>query len=89
MLEPQIDVAPTARSAAQIRAWLVAELARALRTQEHLIDTTAPLHETGADSVTAFQLTGALADWLQRDIPVSLAWEYGSIDAIAEALGTP
>jgi acyl carrier protein len=52
----------------------------------HQIDTSRPIQELGADSLTVFTLTGALADWLQLDIPASLLWDHDSIDAAALAL---
>jgi thioesterase domain-containing protein len=77
------------RSRADIRAWIGAELARALKVAPLSIDVTAPLYMLGVDSLTAITLTGLLAEWLQRDIPVTLMWDHGSIDAIAQALADP
>jgi acyl carrier protein len=74
------------RSRAEIRAWIVAELARTLEIDSRSLDPAAPLESSGADSLTAITLTGALADWLQRTIPATLMWDYASIDAIAGAL---
>lgn len=76
-----------AKSADDIRVWVVSELASALQIDAKSVSTSAPLHSFGADSLTAITLTGALAEWLQRDIPATLMWDYDSIDAIAEALG--
>jgi thioesterase domain-containing protein/acyl carrier protein len=77
------------RSRADIGAWIGAELARALKVDPLSIDATAPLYMLGVDSLTAITLTGLLAEWLQRDIPVTLMWDHGSIDAIAQALADP
>jgi len=77
------------RSRADIGAWIGAELARALKADPLSIDVTAPLYMLGVDSLTAITLTGLLAEWLQRDIPVTLMWDHGSIDAIAQALADP
>ncbi len=77
------------RSCADIRAWIGTELARALKVDPLSIDAIAPLYMLGVDSLTAITLTGLLAEWLQRDIPVTLMWDYGSIDAIAQALADP
>lgn len=76
----------TGRSADEIRAWIVSELARSLNVDPASIDPAAPLHSLGADSLAAIGMTGALAGWLNRDLPATLMWDYGSIDAIAEDL---
>jgi thioesterase domain-containing protein/acyl carrier protein len=75
-----------ARSAAEIRAWLVTELSRALKIDPSRIDTARSLLSLGVDSLVAVGMTGALADWLNRDLPASLMWDYASIDAMAEGL---
>src|SRR5579871_2207263 len=77
------------RSREDIRDWIVAELARALKVDPKSIDVAAPLYSLGADSLTAITLTGGLAEWLQKDIPATLMWDHESIDAIAFALGDP
>jgi thioesterase domain-containing protein/acyl carrier protein len=74
------------RSAADIRAWLVAELARSMKIAPSQIDTAQSLFSLGVDSLIAVGMTGALADWLNRDLPASLMWDYASIDAMAEGL---
>lgn len=88
MLAPPPDsaTARNARSAADIRAWIVAELSRSLKVDRMSIDTAGALYSLGADSLTAIAITGELAGWLNRDLPATLMWDYTSIDAIAEAL---
>lgn len=77
------------RSSEEIRDWIVAELARALKIDPRSVDVAAPLYSLGADSLAAITLTGSLAEWLQKDIPATLMWDHESIDAIAFALGDP
>ena len=77
---------PGTRSAADIRAWIVGELCAAQKLDHAAIDTAAPLYSLGVDSVTAIGVTGALASWLDRDLPATLMWDHPSIDAICEAL---
>lgn len=88
MLEPLPDstTIKNSRSVAEIRVWIVTELSRALKVDPLSIDTAGALYSLGADSVTAIGITGALAGWLNRDLPATLMWDYPSIDAIAEAL---
>jgi thioesterase domain-containing protein/acyl carrier protein len=83
---PEFSKADTRRSAADIRAWIVGELASALKVDRRSIDSSAPLSSLGADSLIAMGITGALAEWLNCDVSATLMWDYPSIDAIAEAL---
>lgn len=80
---------PVQRSRTDVRAWIVAELARALKVAPSSIDARAPLYSLGVDSLTAITLTGALAEWLECEVPATLMWDHGCIDEIARALGEP
>jgi len=83
---PEISNGHIPRSADDIRAWVVAELARSLNVGPGAIDPAAPLETLGVDSLSAIGMTGALSAWLVRDLPATLMWEHGSINALAEAL---
>jgi thioesterase domain-containing protein/acyl carrier protein len=74
------------RSAGEIRDWIVSEVSRSLNVDPSTIDTAAPLHSLGVDSLGAIGMTGGLAGWLNRDLPASLMWDYASINALAEGL---
>jgi thioesterase domain-containing protein/acyl carrier protein len=78
-----------ARSADDIRHWIVNELSRSLKIHPAHIDPVAALDSLGIDSLAAIGMTGGLAAWLQRDLPATLLWDYASINAIAEALADP
>jgi thioesterase domain-containing protein/acyl carrier protein len=88
MSTPTLETSPTriTRSATEIRARMITELAQILKVDSSTIDTTAPLHNLGVDSLGAFALTGSLASWLDRDLPASLMWDYPTINAMAEGL---
>ncbi len=77
------------RSAADIRGWIVGEIARNMNIDRSAIDAAAPLYSLGADSLAAITMTGELSAWLNRDLPATLMWDYESIDAIANALADP
>jgi thioesterase domain-containing protein/acyl carrier protein len=79
----------TRRSAAEIRDWIIDELASLQHIERSSIDPGAALYSLGADSLMAFGITGGLADWLGRELPATLMWDYPSIDAIALALAQP
>jgi thioesterase domain-containing protein/acyl carrier protein len=86
MTPPETSSARSRRSADDIRAWIVAELSRSSNVDPATIDAAAHLDTLGVDSFTAIGMTGTLAAWLQRDLPATLMWDYGSIDELAEGL---
>jgi thioesterase domain-containing protein/acyl carrier protein len=79
----------TEPSAADIRDWIVTELAQLLEVERSSIDPSAPLYSFGVDSIKALGLAGALAGWLHRELPATLMWDYPTIDSIAVALTNP
>lgn len=91
---PSPPAAPTAqtaprhdgRSAAQIAAWLVTQLAGELELPATEIDSTRPFAYYGLDSVHAVRLTAALESWLQRKLSSTLAYEYPTIDLLSAYL---
>ena len=48
------------------------------------IDVTIPLERYGLDSRAAVTLAGDLEDWLGRPVPVTLVWDYPTIEEISE-----
>jgi thioesterase domain-containing protein/acyl carrier protein len=76
-------------SAADIRDWIVTELAKIQEVERWSIDPGAPLFSFAVDSIKALGLAGALAGWLDRELPATLMWDYPTIDAIAVALTNP
>jgi acyl carrier protein len=73
-------------TAEQIRAWLVRKLAVILEVRPETIDPSAPFDQFGLDSVAAVDLTAAIEKWLRREFSPSLAYEYPSVDALANYL---
>lgn len=61
-------------------------MARELGKDPSEIDTSRSFLSFGLDSVVAFTLTGELAEWLDRELPATLAWDHPSIDALIEFL---
>lgn len=80
--------AAIARSAEEIRIYLIAELSKSLEVEPAAINPAAPLDRLGVDSLTALGMAGSLASWLGRDVPATLLWDYRSVDSIADALAT-
>jgi thioesterase domain-containing protein/acyl carrier protein len=88
-VSPEVVEPRTARSAQEIHAWIIAELSLLLKVPAGSIDSAAPLTSLGADSLMALRMTGGLAEWMDRDLPATLMWDFSSIDAIANALSDP
>jgi acyl transferase domain-containing protein/acyl-CoA synthetase (AMP-forming)/AMP-acid ligase II/acyl carrier protein len=78
-----IKPAPTAGA---IQAWLVAQLARRLSVDPGTLDVREPFARYGLDSASVVSISGELEDWLGRRFSPALAWEYPTIEALAEHL---
>lgn len=75
------------RGPAEIQRWMKETIGDALNVAGKSLDPTVPFTSYGLDSIAAFTLTLELADWLERDLPASLLWEYPTIAELAEFLG--
>jgi len=74
------------RSRQQIVDWLIAWIAKELAMPASEVDAGRSLLEYSLSSLTATILVGDLEDWLNLRLPPSLAWDYPSIDAMADYL---
>jgi thioesterase domain-containing protein/acyl carrier protein len=83
---PEARAASTSRTAREIRAWIIAELARSLNVDATTINAAAPVETLGVDSLAAIGMTGALSAWLGRDLPATLMWEHPTLDSLVDAL---
>ena len=89
-VEPRSAAAPAAepsagsgRSAEEIEAWFVAQLAAELDLSPAEIDITQPFAYYGLDSVRAIQLMAALEAWLGCKTSSTLAYDYPTITLLA------
>ncbi|NET35008.1 MAG: AMP-binding protein [Cyanothece sp. SIO1E1] len=73
-------------TAADIQAWMVDWLVKALSIPATAIDTSKSFADYGLDSVTAVELADALEDWLGMTLSPTLAYEYPTIQALASYL---
>jgi thioesterase domain-containing protein/acyl carrier protein len=90
VLQAESANGPAIQSAAEIRQWIIGEVADVLRVNPSMIDAAAPLESHGVDSLTAITITGKLSSWLNRNVQATLMWDYPNIEAIAEHLaGSP
>jgi acyl carrier protein len=65
---------------------MLTSVAEALNVPRESLDPTAPFTSYGLDSIAAFTLTVGLAEWLDRDLPASLFWEFSTIAELADHL---
>ncbi|MEM9212770.1 MAG: AMP-binding protein [Cyanobacteria bacterium P01_F01_bin.150] len=87
---PQLLNAPKAKvqTLKSIQSWLVTWLSDRLKIASAQIDRQKSFADYGIDSVMAVELAQDLEDWLGRDTPldVTVAWNFPTIDALAEYL---
>jgi acyl transferase domain-containing protein/acyl-CoA synthetase (AMP-forming)/AMP-acid ligase II/NADPH:quinone reductase-like Zn-dependent oxidoreductase/acyl carrier protein/ubiquinone/menaquinone biosynthesis C-methylase UbiE len=77
-------------STSEITRWLIDNIATRLKLPRDAIEVNEPVSRYGLDSIGAVRLAGALSEWLGRDIPATLAYEYPTIRSLANYLsGTP
>ncbi|MFQ5794194.1 MAG: type I polyketide synthase [Candidatus Bipolaricaulia bacterium] len=74
------------RSAADIEAWLVSQISGRLGMDPDDIDIHQPFTHYGLDSKHAVRLAGELGAWLGRQLSPTLAYEYPTIEALAQYL---
>jgi acyl transferase domain-containing protein/acyl carrier protein len=73
-----------------IQAWLVSRLSALLRIDASLIDIREPFASYGMGSTEAVSLSGELADWLGRSVSADLAYEFPTVESLAQHLaGNP
>jgi acyl carrier protein len=66
-----------------IQAWMVVRLSGELNVPPGEIDVRKPLLNYGLNSLTAFALTGELAELIGREIPATLFWDFPTLEAIS------
>jgi acyl-CoA synthetase (AMP-forming)/AMP-acid ligase II/acyl carrier protein len=85
--------APTAtqepRSRDEIRAWLVARVARQCNLPEDQIDPAQPLTRYVLDSVSAVAIAIDLQQWLGRSLSPTILYDSPSVAVLAERLAEP
>jgi phthiocerol/phenolphthiocerol synthesis type-I polyketide synthase C len=96
VLDPAADTVATVAGAAagraradrraEIEARLCEEVAARLNVAPAGLDTRAPIAGFGLGSVDLVGLAGELERWLGAPLPATLAWEYPTIEALADYL---
>lgn len=74
-----------------IQSWLATRIAAILELDSASIDPRQPFTYYGLGSIQAVSLTGELEDFLNRKLSPTLAWDYPTIELLANYLaeGTP
>ncbi|MGW4424417.1 acyl carrier protein [Streptosporangium sp. NPDC004631] len=75
-------------SADDLRGWLVQRVASYLERDPAEISTSVSLTQYGLDSVYAFVMCGDIEDHLNLTLEPTVAWDYRTIDALADHLNT-
>ncbi|PSF39268.1 beta-ketoacyl synthase [Aphanothece hegewaldii CCALA 016] len=81
------DIGKVDQTTQKIITWLVTNIAQRLDVSPSEIDIREPLASYGLDSVQAVRLSAELEDWLGRKLSPTLAYDYPSIEALANYLG--
>ncbi len=71
---------------AEIKEWLVRNLASSLVTDEEEIAIDRPFRDFGLTSMEALRLSDELAAWLDVEISPTVAWYHPTIDELAHYL---
>lgn len=89
MIEPvEPQPAEVGKSEAEIKAWLVDQVAKLLVIDPKQIDTQAAFSSYGLSSRDAIMLSGDLEEWLGKRLSPTLIYEYPTIDSLVEFLVT-
>lgn len=81
------DATDSFRSSAIIQQFMQERIGSALGVDGKTLDPAAPVTSYGLDSIASFTLTLELAEFLDRDLPASLIWEFSTIAELARELG--
>jgi len=69
-----------------IQSWLVTQIAERLKVNVRDVDARTPFAHYGMDSVHAVSLAADLEEWLARELSPTLAYDYPTIEALAQYL---
>ena len=69
-----------------VKLWIINNIAQRVSLPPEEIDIHAPFTHYGLDSVAAVSLSGELAEWLERPLSPTLAYDYPSIESLSRYL---
>jgi len=68
--------------------WLVTWIAKEVDLSSDKINSDEPFVNFGLGSRQAISMAADLEDWLKRELPPSIAWEYPTIEKLAEFISS-
>jgi acyl carrier protein len=71
---------------AAIQDWLIAKISESLEIDPAEIDIREPFANYGLTSVASVSLTGDMEDWLGLRLSPTLAWDYPTVEELAQHL---
>ena len=80
------DAPASSKSQRKIKLWLVDYLAELLDLPKDEINTTVEFERLGLDSSSAVAMTGDLEDWLGVRIDTTAAYDFSTVEKLAEYL---
>ncbi|HEX3641760.1 MAG TPA: beta-ketoacyl synthase N-terminal-like domain-containing protein, partial [Ktedonobacteraceae bacterium] len=82
----QTTSADPGKDTAEIQVWLVTHIAKELKVNSREIDIHTPFAQYGMDSVQAVSMAVDLEDWLGRELPATVVYDYPTIEGLARHL---
>ncbi|WP_392535316.1 acyl carrier protein [Nostoc sp. C117] len=76
----------TKKNTQEIQEWIISWLSKELKIEADELDIEEPFVNFNLSSRQTIILTGDLEDWLGFSIEPSVAWEYPTINKLAEFL---
>jgi len=70
----------------EIQAWLKEAVSKIVKIPPARIDSHRSFPEYGLDSLALVELSGNLGEFLNRDLPQLIAWEYPTIELLSAYL---
>ncbi|MBV9507111.1 MAG: acyl carrier protein [Acidobacteriia bacterium] len=72
----------------EISRWLAIAVAEKIEVSPDDLDPRRPFSEYGLGSAEAVVLVGELQEWLGRELPATLLWEFASIAKLSAFLAS-
>lgn len=69
-----------------IREFLLSQVGDLLGVPRDSVDRSVPLHRYGLDSLKSMRLVTALAQFLDRPVPITLPWDHPTLEDLSVAL---
>lgn len=70
----------------EVQTWIVNNVAELIEEKPDRIKMTIPFDRYGLDSIAAYQLTGDLETWLDRELDPTLMYNYPTIESLTQHL---